>query len=300
MPVYFFVFASHTYPSFVRFCAAVENKSNILASSLPFTTSATTWCSSDLIDFVSSPPDFGCSHYSPLLTKEHSTVERHRNLARLRNMVKSIPDLCRLNISPRILGIDDAPFQTRPRVRGSEVHAVGVVTSLDRFEGMLYCGGIEQDGLNAGQRLTDAILASKFHEQIHAVFVDGVTMGGLNIVNIDELAKAISRPVVAVMRSHPNIEKMLDAIAKLPDKEERTARIRAAGPIHEIRGWIFQYRYPSPSLETVDAKSSVAPEDVAMLLDKCTPTGGQKIPECLRIAHLIGAAIKTGQSSSSA
>lgn len=215
-------------------------------------------------------------------------------------MVKSIPELCRRNISPRILGIDDAPFQSKPRVPGSEVHAVGVVTSLDRFEGMLYCGGIEQDGLNAGLRLSEAILESKFHDQIHAVFIDGVTMGGLNIVNIDELATAISRPVVAVMRFHPNIEKMLDAIAKLPHKEERTARIRAAGPIYEIREWVFQFRCPPPSQREIETNSTVTPDDVASLLDKCTPTGGQKIPECLRIAHLIGAAIKTGQSSSSA
>lgn len=216
-------------------------------------------------------------------------------------MVKSIPELCRRNISPRILGIDDAPFQTKPRVPGSEVHAVGVVTSLDRFEGMLYCGGIEQDGLNAGSRLSEAILESKFHEQIHAVFLDGVTMGGLNIINIEELAHAISRPVIAVMRSHPNIEKMLDAIAKVSDKEERRARMRAAGPIHEIREWVFQYRCPPPLQKEVENNNGeVAPEHVATLLDKCTPAGGQKIPECLRVAHLIGAAIKTGQSSSSA
>ncbi|CDF34883.1 unnamed protein product [Chondrus crispus] len=215
-------------------------------------------------------------------------------------MVKSIPDICRRNISARILGIDDAPFQSKPRAPGSEVHAVGVITSRDRFEGMLYFGGIEQDGLNAGLRLSQTILQSKFHEQIHAVFLDGVSMGGLNIIDIDALARAISRPVVAVMRSPPNIGKMLGAIAKLPQEEERSDSIRAAGPIHEIRGWVFQFRCQPPSQRQVENGSLATPENMADLLDKCTPTGGQKIPECLRMAHLIGAAIKTGQSSSSA
>lgn len=209
-------------------------------------------------------------------------------------MVKSIRDLCRLNMSPRVLGFDDAPFQTKPRVPGSEVHAVGIITSSDRFEGMLYCSGILQDGLNAGERLSQCVRESKFNEQIHAVFVDGITMGGLNVIDIQQLATELQRPVISVMRCHPNIEKMLKAIEKLPFASEREDRLRAAGPIHEIGGWIFQFRCPNGD------GSSVNEEDVARLLSKCTPKGTQKIPECLRMAHLIGAAVKTGQSSSSA
>lgn len=220
-------------------------------------------------------------------------------------MVKSISDVCQLNLSPRTIGIDDAPFQTRPRIRGSEVHAVAIITSNDRFEGMLYIPAIHQDGLNAGQRLAETILTSKFHEQLHAVLLDGVTMGGLNVIDIAQLATDLQRPVVALMRTHPNLQRMLGAIQKLPEAQERAQRIRAAGPIYEVRGWVFQYRCPIPdgsvmSEKIGDVHQSVTPEIIATLLDRCTPAGGQKVPECLRIAHLIGAAIKTGQSSSSA
>lgn len=220
-------------------------------------------------------------------------------------MVKSISDVCRLNLSPRTIGIDDAPFQTCPRIRGSEVHAVAIITSNDRFEGMLYIPAIHQDGLNAGQRLTEAILASKFHDQLHAVFLDGVTMGGLNVIDIAQLATDLQRPVVALMRTYPNLQRMLQAIEKLPEAQERIQRIRAAGPIYKIRNWIFQYRCPVPQArsqsEQIDSTyQSVTPDVIATLLEKCTPHSGQKIPECLRMAHLIGAAIKTGQSSSNA
>lgn len=211
-------------------------------------------------------------------------------------MVKSIPELNRRNVAPRVIGFDDAPFSTRPRVRGSEVHAVGVVTSADRFEGMLYCSEIEQDGLNAGDRLRDSVRNSKFHDQIHAVFIDGITMGGLNIIDIQKLANELDRPVIAVMRLPPNMGAFQEAILNLPDTEERLRRVGAAGPVHEITGWTFQYCCPSEQGEV----DRVSPEDVATLLNRCTPAGTQKIPECLRIAHLIGAAIKTGQSSSSA
>lgn len=211
-------------------------------------------------------------------------------------MVKSISELCRQKVAPRIIGIDDAPFQTKPRVPGSEVHAVAIVTTADRFEGMLYCGNIIQDGMNAGHVLSQTILTSKFHSQIHAVFLDGITMGGFNVIDIQCLADELHRPVVAVMRTTPDMESIYSALSRLPHSVERRRRIDAAGPVHHIGDWIFQYRCPACSTH----EAEVLPEEVALLLTKCTPQGTQKIPECLRIAHLIGAAIKTGQSSSSA
>ena len=93
-------------------------------------------------------------------------------------MVKSIPALLRLGLSPRVLGFDDAPFSTRPRVPNANVNFVGIMTSADRFEGMLYCDGLSQDGLNGGSAIAQAVTGSKFHDQIHAVFIDGITMGG--------------------------------------------------------------------------------------------------------------------------
>lgn len=215
-------------------------------------------------------------------------------------MVKSIVEVCRKNILPRIIGFDDAPFQTRPRVHGSEIHAVGIVTSGDRFEGMLYVNQIAQDGENAQTRIRDALLNSKFHEQVHAVLLDGVTMGGLNVIDISFLANTLQRPVISVMRSQPNFSRMFDAITNVPSPHRRIARIHAAGPVYVVRHWIFQYRCP-PLVDGQEASASqVSPEQVATLLDRSTPRGTQKIPESLRIAHLVGAAIKTGQSSSSA
>lgn len=213
-------------------------------------------------------------------------------------MVKSLSEVCRLNLQPRILGIDDAPFQTNPRARGSEVHAVGIVTSRDRFEGMLYCGGIQQDGLNAGARLAEMVGRSKFLAQVHAVFLDGVMMGGLNVVDIQELATAVGRPVVAVMRHPPDLQRMLVAVKKVGEAGVREERIRAAGRVYEIREWVFQFR--CPVVDGAAGREVVTADEVAMVLDRCKPEGAQQIPECLRMAHLIGAAIKTGQSSSSA
>lgn len=206
--------------------------------------------------------------------------------------MKTIKEVVQSNLQPRVLGFDDAPFATQPRVRGSAVSVIGVLTSRTRFEGMLY-GEVGQDLLDATAVLQSMIEECKFLPQIHAVLLDGVTLGGLNVVDLVSLAQGVGRVCVAVMRRQPDLEKMWKAMRHLPEFERRKTLLETAGPIHEVRGWVFQYRCSR-------AEDYTTPEDVANLLDALTPNGTQKIPECLRVAHLIGSALKTGQSSSSA
>lgn len=212
-------------------------------------------------------------------------------------MVKSLVEICQTGLTPRALGLDDAPFQSRPRQTGGQVHAVGIVTSGDRFEGMLYIRGLSQDGLNAQEIYADQISKSKFHPQIHAVLLDGISVAGLDIIDIAWLANSIQRIVIAVIRAPPNLPAFEAALRRLPNAEVRIARAREAAPVHQIGNWHFQYRCPSNAPERFQ---NTSPEHVAQFLDLCTPQGTQKIPECLRIAHLVGAAVMTGQSSSSA
>lgn len=200
--------------------------------------------------------------------------------------VKSVAELCRLGLSPRVMGIDDAPFESKPRRPGSAVSAMGIVTTNSRFEGALYWNGdIHMDGLNAGDVLRDAIVPSKFYAQLHAVLLDGVTMGGLNVVDISALAVALDRPVVSIMRRVPDIPKMLEAVSRLPHAAESERRLRDAGRIFEVDSWIFQYRWG----KTDDDRQPPTPEEIAQLLDKCTPTGGQKIPEYVAASALSSA-----------
>lgn len=177
------------------------------------------------------------------------------------------------------------------------MHAVGIVTSSDRFEGMLYIRGLSQDGLNAQDIYAAQILGSKFHPQIHAVLLDGISVAGLDIIDIAWLANAVQRVVIAVLRGPPDLAAFNAALARLPHSETRIARTSQAAPVHHVDPWYFQYRCP---LNSSDQPHRVTPQDVAQFLNLCTPRGTQKIPECLRIAHLVGAAVMTGQSSSSA
>ena len=177
----------------------------------------------------------------------------------------------------RVIGFDDAPFA---RAAGSPVQVAGIVCAGTRMEGMVW-GTATRDGLDATDVLARLLLESKFHAQVHLVLLDGVALGGFNVVDLPALAAATERPCVAVMRRSPDLPTVHAVLDRLPHAAERRARLDRAGPIHDPDGVPFQCVGASPA-------------DVRRALAALTDRG--RVPEALRLAHLIGAAVKLGQS----
>ncbi len=191
--------------------------------------------------------------------------------------MKPLAELLRLGRRLRAVGFDDAPFEKRP---GAPVSISGIVCAGPRFEGMIW-GGATVDGADATDALAGMLLGSKFHPQVHLVLLDGITLGGFNVVDLPALAERLDRPCVAVMRRRPDLPAIERAVSRLPDAEWRLALIRKAGPIVEDGGFVFQVQ-------------GAPPDAVAAALACLTDRGG--VPEPLRLAHLIGSAVVTGQS----
>ena len=182
----------------------------------------------------------------------------------------------------RVIGVDDAHYADQ--TPGAKVNLAGIVCGGTRFEGMLW-GQTAKDGLHVTDDLIRMIQPSKFASQIHLVLLDGLTFGGCNIVDLPRLAEAIGRPAVAVMRRLPDMRRFKRVVDGLPDPEERWQRVLDAGPIHQIGERVFQV-------------SGEDPEIIAAALDALTCEG--KVPEPLRIAHLIGGAVMLGESTNRA
>jgi endonuclease V-like protein UPF0215 family len=178
----------------------------------------------------------------------------------------------------RVIGFDDSPFQ---RKRGSQVGVSGIVCRRTTFEGMVW-GHIRQDGWNSTDVLLKMLVGKKFLPQLHVVLLDGIAFGGLNVVDLPRLSRELGLPCVTVMRRPPHWEKLEVAVRKLPKPEKRIALMKAAGPIYEEETFCFQVQGEEP-------------EVIAALLPELTSSG--HVPECLRLAHLIGSAIVTGESS---
>ena len=192
--------------------------------------------------------------------------------------MKSIKKLIRQNLRIRVVGFDDAPFKSR---RNGPVKVAGVVCSGTRFEGMLW-GEVRKDGNDATDVIADMLLKSKFNDQVHMVLIDGLAFGGFNLIDLPELARCVDRPCVAVMRKLPDIAAINKALMHFDDYEERIGLIKKAGEIYTEGDLYFQ---------VIGEK----PEVTAKALKRVSDQGN--VPEALRLAHLIGAAVITGQSS---
>ena len=193
-------------------------------------------------------------------------------------------DLARLVRSGRLIraiGFDEGPFE---RGRRRQVPLIGAVCAGTRFEGMV-CGRVRQDGWNSTEAIVRLLIDGKFLPQIHLVLLDGIAFGGFNVVDLSELSRCLERPCVAVMRRLPDLDAVERAVRALPRPSRRLDLIRRAGPIHQAAPFCYQVH-------------GAEPEVVAEALRQITDRG--HVPEPLRLAHLIGGAVVTGESGARA
>jgi endonuclease V-like protein UPF0215 family len=177
----------------------------------------------------------------------------------------------------RSIGFDDAPFRRQGR---GLVRVAGVVCAGTRFEGLVW-GAVRRDGWNATRVIADLLLGGKFLPQIHLVLLDGIAFGGFNVVDLEALSRTLARPCVAVMRRPPDLAAVEGAIRRLPRAPARLEILHRAGPVHRRGPFAFQVQ-------------GAGPEETAQALIRLTDRG--KVPEPLRLAHLVGAAVLTGES----
>ncbi|MCU0548842.1 MAG: DUF99 family protein [Leptolyngbya sp. Prado105] len=181
----------------------------------------------------------------------------------------------------RAIGFDDAPFI---RKSGQPVPIAGIVCAGTRFEGMLW-SEIQPDGWDATETIANVLLKSKFLPQLHIVLLDGISLGGFNIVDLPALSNAIAIPCVSVMRRYPKLEKVEYALRRLPEPERRLEMISRAGIIYESAPFVFQV-------------AGATPEITSKVLARVTDRG--HVPEPLRLAHLIASAVIKGESGKQA
>ena len=192
-----------------------------------------------------------------------------------------LADLIRQKKQIRAIGFDDAPFT---RHQSKKVNISGIVCANTRFEGMVW-GVCEVDGNDATEALCQLLIGKKFLPQLHLVLLDGIGFGGFNLVDLPLLSQKLQLPCVAVMRKLPNLDKMKRAMSRLPDYQQRLRTLQKAGEIYHYAPFFFQV-------------CGEHPEVIARVLAQITDRG--KVPEALRIAHLIGAAVIKGESGSQA
>lgn len=178
----------------------------------------------------------------------------------------------------RVLGIDDAPFYKFGKGR---VLVIGVVMRGGKWIEGVMSTKVNIDGINATKKIASMVVNSKFMQQIRCIFIDGIAVGGLNIIDINELHRKTKIPVVVVIRKYPDLESIRSILAKLKMKK-KIKLIERAGKITQI-GKIF-VQFAGADKEKIEKMLGIV----------CTRS---HIPESLRLAHLIAAGVIKGESS---
>jgi endonuclease V-like protein UPF0215 family len=179
---------------------------------------------------------------------------------------------------PHVLGIDDGPFD---RHAASRVPIVGVMTEGDDLVEAVAISSFPVDGEAATAFLADWIAGLRFAGALHAVVLGGVTIAGLAIVDVEELSVRLGRPVLVTNRRDPRNDRLIEALtaAGLPHRIPLVVR---TPPAWQLDAGLYV------------AQAGTDRDEAARIL--AAVRGKSRLPEPLRIAHLIGAALVRGQS----
>ena len=176
----------------------------------------------------------------------------------------------------RVLGIDDG-FHEKTQ---QEVLVIGAVyRGADYLDGLISTK-ITKDADDSTKKLIEFINNSKYQSQIRAIFLNGITLGGFNIVDIKELSNQTKIPVITIIRNKPDLEKIKQTLIKL-NMRNKVPLIEKAGNIIKA-GEIY--------IQTAGCSFEQATQ---LLKLTCVHSN---IPEALRAAHLIATGVVLGES----
>jgi len=180
-----------------------------------------------------------------------------------------------------ILCFDDAPFD---KFRDREVLAVGVVSVGGSLVEGLLTTQLPVDGDGVTDRLAEWITGSRFIKSLRAILCEGITIAGLSVIHIPLLHEKTGLPVISVERKVPQPGRLEDTLRQL-GFADRVEAVNAAGPFYAFEDIFF----------TCAGLDREAAHEVLS-----HNRGRSRLPEGVRLAHLIGQAMVLGESKGSA
>lgn len=181
----------------------------------------------------------------------------------------------------RILGIDDSPF----KFGDIKTDVIGVVMRTPSYIEAVMRTEVHIDGQDAGENLAEMINSSRYKEQLKLVMLDGVALGGFNVVDIEILYEETGLPIVTVTREEPDLEAIQLALKEhFEDWQNRLAIINS-GELHRVE---------TPHNPIFVKFIGMDFKGVKEIIELSTVRGA--LPEALRVAHLIARGISIGES----
>jgi len=179
---------------------------------------------------------------------------------------------------PHVLGIDDGPFE---KGVSSTTPIVGVMTEGARLVEAVAVTTFPVDGNDVTSFLAEWIQNLRFGPALQAVIFGGVTIAGLGVVDIVDLAERLGIPAMVVNRRDRTNHRLRHAF-EAAGLSARLQIVEGMPPIFQVTEGLF-------------AASAGIDQEAATRLIKST-LAKSELPEPLRIAHLIARALVRGES----
>lgn len=143
-------------------------------------------------------------------------------------------------------------------------------------------GSVQKDGGDATDELIRLVRGSHFAQHVQAVLLQGIAFAGFNVVDLVRLQRQLSRPVLVVARRAPNLEAIRKALlTRVPGGIGKWSLIENTGPMEPLAGVFVQ-------------RAGLSAAQAEAVLRRFALHG--RIPEPLRVAHLIAGALARGAS----
>ncbi|MHA2280869.1 MAG: endonuclease dU [Promethearchaeota archaeon] len=180
--------------------------------------------------------------------------------------------------NPIVIGFDDATFNLKSNSETTRL--IGVACQGIRIVNVVKAE-IMIDGYDGTEKIIELVGQNEKHVQF--IFTHTITFGGFNIIDLEKIHNELNKPVIAINERNVNLDSVIDALEKTfpNESKEKIRNIFHAGNlyqtnIHTAGGFSPIYFH----------KKGIEVKEVDLLLKKvCLDS---KLPECLRIAHLIG------------
>jgi len=181
----------------------------------------------------------------------------------------------------KLIGVDDGSFHFGEKttiIIGTIMRANGYIEGVLKRE-------IQIDGSDSTDVLIDMIVHTYHRKQLQAILLDGASVGGFNIIDIERIFQETQLPVMTISRDSPNFEDIKKALrAHFSDWDVRYNLLKK-GDLYHIKT-----KYNPIYLKCVGLGLEKAKEIITL------STIQGVIPEPLRVAHLIASGITSGES----
>jgi len=181
----------------------------------------------------------------------------------------------------RILGIDDSPFTFTDK----NVIVIGVIMRGGSYIECVLRSQVSVDGTDATNTCKEMIENTRHKNQLRAMILDGIALGGFNIVDIQELYSATNLPIITVTRDNPDFEKIEMALRKNFEDWKERLNLMKKGDLHKIETSHNPIYIKCAGISLAEAKE---------IIILSTIRGA--IPEPIRVAHLIASGVTRGES----